>query len=434
MAKKKNKQHFNIVKFIISFIVAFPCSVVIFLITIPFLNTSNNIATGQVLFNLIKINVIFAAVTALINLLTFKLNKFKYLGYSFIIYLILGIFLSIFVLSSNTTNNNSQNNNNLTTISDWNSCNEQENLQKAKACTYSINTDTGTGSGFGIENNYLVTNFHVIDGARKIFTFTSESGDKEIPVKLWAYSEKEDLAILKIDQGVSSCNLINSDNLPLAETLYAIGWPLGLSGESSITKGTFSRKIKDGSTEIIQTDTPINPGNSGGPLVSRCGIIGINQSIIRWSDSKTPAEGIGFAISSSHLIPLVKSLIANGSEISLPVSSENSINYQSNNQGQNNNQGSNGYTGYDVNGWVGARDTTRRLLEYWNSSAVGGYDQGKVAAIKDLLIRMSSVMENIIPKMQRGVALSSEEDRLLGEWNSMYSNVNNLIFQLKYNR
>lgn len=196
-------------------------------------------------------------------------------------------------------------------------CKEQESLAKVKSCTYLVQTNLGHGSGFYIPGGYIVTNRHVIEGASKIFT---PKDDKDIPLTLWGYSKDEDLAVLKSPFEATSCEFTDSTKIPLAETLYAIGWPFSPEGESSITRGIYSRSLKaiEG-PEFIQTDAAINPGNSGGPLVGKCGIVGINTAKISWSDPNTPTEGFGFAISSNTAKSIVSQLITEGKPTNLPV-------------------------------------------------------------------------------------------------------------------
>lgn len=435
MVKKSNSSN-KIVRFVFKpiglYLIALILSFLLFLVMIPFLSAVDNLPETQKAAvgaqNLWRIVGYYGLATIVIAGLTFYKKRYIFVGIAFITYWVLGTVLVIFINSPTDLQSSS-----VVSLADWNACKEQDSLQQAKSCSFPINTDKGTGSGFGYRDTYIVTNYHVIEGGDKVWTYTSDTGVQEVSLKVWGYSEKDDIAILKVEKPIQSCSLISSDNIPLAETLYAIGWPIGLEGESSITKGTFSRKYTLDGQELIQTDTAINPGNSGGPLVSRCGVVGINQSIIRWSDSQTPAEGLGFAISSSKALPVINNIVENGHEQNIPQAKQSQSKYDTNNYSYG--QGySSGFSasGYDVNGWINARNTTRELFSFWNSNAVGGYDQGKVAIIRDLLVRMSSVVENIVPKLEKGQSLSSEENRLLGEWNGMYSKVTTLIYQVKY--
>lgn len=208
-------------------------------------------------------------------------------------------------------------------------CNEQESLAKVKNCTVLVlRDDGGHGSGFLFlgSTGFIVTNRHVIEGAKKLSTWHG----KEEPLTLWGYSEDEDIAVLKTEVEFPTCNWANSQNIGLAETLYAVGWPNQSYGESSVTKGIFSRfiKTKEGA-EFIQTDAALNPGNSGGPLVNKCGVVGINTTKVVWSDQDTPSEGSGFAYTSEYIKPIIDKLILEGSPKQLPVGQISSRHYSS---------------------------------------------------------------------------------------------------------
>lgn len=236
------------------------------------------------------------------------------------LFIVIGVVLVGVAVNSSKFNNllNSlaSSSNNSKTVSEP-VCREQESLAKVKSCTYLVQTNLGHGSGFYVSGGYIITNRHVIEGANRIFT---TKDDEDIPLTLWGHSKDEDLAVLKAPFDALSCNWADSRSIPLAETLYAIGWPFSPEGESSVTRGIHSRSLKaiEG-PEFIQTDAAINPGSSGGPLVGQCGIIGINTAKISWSDPNTPTEGFGFAISSNTAKPIVERLIAEGKPINLPV-------------------------------------------------------------------------------------------------------------------
>lgn len=201
-------------------------------------------------------------------------------------------------------------------IKDRRICNEQESLKTAKLCTFGIlRDDGGHGSAMAFQKNYLVTNKHVIEGAKTLKT--SVNGKLE-ELTVWNYSPTLDVAILKLPQlaGESlSCKWFDSSQLQTAEVLYAIGWPGELTGESTITRGIFSRLNKfESGVEFVQTDAAINPGNSGGPLINQCGVVGINTLKEYWTNEQLPRplEGLGNALSSNILIPLVENLIKEG--------------------------------------------------------------------------------------------------------------------------
>lgn len=201
-----------------------------------------------------------------------------------------------------------------------NKCSVEGTLKKAKDCTFVVmRDDGGHGSGFSVSPGYLVTNKHVIEGANKLTTWIN--GEKELTV--WNYSPTMDIAVLKLPSDMPTCEWYESSNLKTAETLYTVGWPLSPTGSSTVTKGIFSRLNQfDAGLEFIQTDAAINPGNSGGPLLSNCGVVGINTLKESWSNEELPRplEGLGNALSSRILKPLVTDLIKQGELTEIPKS------------------------------------------------------------------------------------------------------------------
>jgi S1-C subfamily serine protease len=116
-----------------------------------------------------------------------------------------------------------------------------------------LRDDGGHGTGFVINQGYLITNKHVIEGAEKLTVYLN--GEKEVPV--WNYSQNLDLAILKLPDNspINTCNWFDSDQLNIAEELYTFGWPNNPTGDSTVTKGIYSRtnKYEDGTEDIQPT-------------------------------------------------------------------------------------------------------------------------------------------------------------------------------------
>ncbi|MBM4462607.1 MAG: PDZ domain-containing protein [Chloroflexi bacterium] len=173
----------------------------------------------------------------------------------------------------------------------------------------------GAGSGVLIDpHGYVVTNSHVVEGARNIKVTLSDG--RTFNATKWVTDPWTDLAVVRIDPGTESLPfahfLRNSlEKLEVLEDVVAVGNALALSGGPTWTKGVVSNlgrsiRISDDVVlhDIIQTDAAINPGNSGGPLVNLAGqVVGINTAIA------AKAENIGFAISTDTAIPVVSSLI-----------------------------------------------------------------------------------------------------------------------------
>ncbi|NMB27964.1 MAG: PDZ domain-containing protein [Tissierellia bacterium] len=174
----------------------------------------------------------------------------------------------------------------------------------------------GVGSGVIVDSNgYILTNSHVIgDGKAKEITVLFEDGGEKPGKVLW-YDPTLDLAMVKVDaNGLPVATLGDSDKLEVGEIAIAIGNPLGLEFERTVTSGIISglhRTIKIDESNIIedliQTDASINPGNSGGPLLNGKGeVVGINTAKI------TTAEGLGFSIPINIVKPIIDQVIKKG--------------------------------------------------------------------------------------------------------------------------
>ena len=169
---------------------------------------------------------------------------------------------------------------------------------------------------------YLVTNTHVISGAKKVDIRLAD-GNK-VPGEIVGSDTYSDISVVRIsaDKVKSVAEFGDSSKLTVGETAIAIGSPLGSNYANTVTQGIISSlnrnvslKSEDGqtiSTQAIQTDTAINPGNSGGPLVNIQGqVIGITSSKIA-SNGGTSVEGLGFAIPSNDVINIINQLETNG--------------------------------------------------------------------------------------------------------------------------
>lgn len=169
------------------------------------------------------------------------------------------------------------------------------------------------GMGTGVildERGYIATNFHVVDGVKKI---TVTTADRETYVAdLLSHDAKTDLAIIKIDvhEKLPVIAIGASHDLMPGETVVAVGNAYGY--EHTVTRGIVSAlhrtvQVSDAQSyeELIQTDASINPGNSGGPLLNINGqMIGINVAV------RAGAQGIGFAIPADKALATVADLLS----------------------------------------------------------------------------------------------------------------------------
>jgi len=168
----------------------------------------------------------------------------------------------------------------------------------------------GLGSGFIVSSDgYVVTNNHVVDGAKDIEVVLAD--ESKYKAKVVGTDPKTDLALLKIKAPgeLPYVKFGNSDALEIGDWVLAIGNPFGLG--HTVTAGIVSAKgrvLGMGSyDDFVQTDAPINPGNSGGPLFNLRGeVMGVNTAII------ARGQGIGFAIPSNIAENIIKQLKGNG--------------------------------------------------------------------------------------------------------------------------
>ena len=153
------------------------------------------------------------------------------------------------------------------------------------------------GSGVLVDaTGFVLTNNHVIEGARMIMVRLAD--ERELEAQVVGRDSRTDVALLRLrEQGqFPAARLGDSDALRVGEWVVAIGNPFGL--EQTVTAGIVSAKgrvIGAGPyDDFIQTDAAINPGNSGGPLFNTQGeVVGINSAIFSQSGGSV---GIGFAI------------------------------------------------------------------------------------------------------------------------------------------
>jgi putative serine protease PepD len=178
---------------------------------------------------------------------------------------------------------------------------------------------SGSGWVYGSDGT-IVTNDHVVDGARSVSVRFTEHG-QPIAAKVVGTDPSTDVAVLQIDAskvegGVKPLQLADSKQIEPGQPAIAIGSPFGLQG--TVTSGIVSalgREIQapNGFTisGVIQTDAAINPGNSGGPLLDEQGrVIGINSQIA--TNGTNANSGVGFAVPIDTVKQVVPQLKADG--------------------------------------------------------------------------------------------------------------------------
>lgn len=197
-----------------------------------------------------------------------------------------------------------------------------ELLEQVNNSVVVITTITSTGSGLGsgfivTEDGYIVTNYHVVEGNKKISVQLYDGNSYE--ATLVGYSDPDDIAVIKIDaKKLPAITLGKSSNCYVGERVYAIGCPDGYELAWSITMGIISHTDRDikmydnsGNIEktmhLIQTDVAVNHGNSGGPLVNTRGEV---VGIVTLKISNT--AGLGFAIPIDSALEIIEAIIETG--------------------------------------------------------------------------------------------------------------------------
>jgi serine protease Do len=183
-----------------------------------------------------------------------------------------------------------------------------------------VESGTGTGVVFKIDggNAFIVTNNHVIEGAKEL-QITVYDG-KKTTAEIIGADPLSDLAVLKIDAKYADSALAfgDSNSIRAGDPVLAIGNPLGLDLSNTVTRGivsavdrtvSVSTSAGEWDLNVIQTDAAINPGNSGGALMNTSGqVMGINSLKI----SEDNVEGLGFAIPSNDVVAIINEIMEKG--------------------------------------------------------------------------------------------------------------------------
>ena len=170
------------------------------------------------------------------------------------------------------------------------------------------------GSGFIFKDQYLLTNFHVVEDATEIIVSLNDR--REFLAEVVGVDPLSDLAVLKIDgKSLPKVKIGKSEDVKVGDWVVAIGSPF--SFDFSVTAGIISAKGRSIQNQnignyvpFIQTDVAINPGNSGGPLFDLDGeVIGINAQIYSRSGGY---QGLAFAIPIDVAMEVADQLIDDG--------------------------------------------------------------------------------------------------------------------------
>ncbi len=158
------------------------------------------------------------------------------------------------------------------------------------------------GSGFVIDDGYIASNYHVIEGAASGHVKLAGEQKTFKIIGVVACDKSVDLAILKVDaMSLSALPLSLRDDVQIGEAVYAAGNPRGL--ENTFSQGIVSAFRDLGSFKLLQITAPISPGSSGGPIADEKGeVIGIAVATYRGG------QNLNFAIPVSALKILQKAV------------------------------------------------------------------------------------------------------------------------------
>lgn len=177
-------------------------------------------------------------------------------------------------------------------------CNEKDTVEKVRRSVVRVVGGESEGSGFAFQKGgFILTNFHVIDSEPNPKVILPDNTFETAQVIM---ADKDaDLAVIKIKKDLPVVSFACLGGVCPAEEVLAIGYPLGgdLPGESSVIRGSFSRRTKDkkNGVQYLQTDMTMVSGISGGPMVTICGeVVGINTAGLLLG-------GMGIAISSDSI-------------------------------------------------------------------------------------------------------------------------------------
>ena len=177
-----------------------------------------------------------------------------------------------------------------------------DNVERVTAATFQVQTATGTGTAFYIGNGEWITNHHVVDTASSAALV---HGGTRLTATVAGSLPGYDLALLRVQPPTSVGALGFASARPaLASAVSAVGFPAGVSGTPSITRGIVSKHpplsqfggfARDG--VMVQIDAEINPGNSGGPIVDDCGnVAGVATIKFFTASDGRDLDGIGFGV------------------------------------------------------------------------------------------------------------------------------------------
>jgi hypothetical protein len=168
-------------------------------------------------------------------------------------------------------------------------------IGRAMPAVVRVETPRGSGSGFFVARDTILTNVHVV--TNNVFVTIRKPDGSTVQAHVDSATAEFDIAVLRVQTIDPSQPVLamGSGHARPGQEIVALGSPLGL--QNTVTRGIVSAVRQVGGVTLVQTDAAINPGNSGGPLVDRAGqVIGIATMGIQSS----VAQGLSFGIAIEH--------------------------------------------------------------------------------------------------------------------------------------
>jgi len=176
----------------------------------------------------------------------------------------------------------------------------EEIISRVSPAVVRVETKTGTGTGFFIRPDTILTNVHVVTDNMSVVVRRANGATQQARVE--STTPELDIAILRVEGGAPDQPVVvlgSAAHARPGQEVLALGSPLGL--QNTVTRGIVSALRRVGDVTLVQTDAAINPGNSGGPLIDRSGqVIGITTMGVR------SAQGLSFAVAIDHAVDLLQ--------------------------------------------------------------------------------------------------------------------------------
>jgi hypothetical protein len=167
--------------------------------------------------------------------------------------------------------------------------------------TVTVVSENGFGSGFYVLPNVIVTNYHVVEGAKDVYCVPANE-DYKLRVSGYMGIDKDaDLILLKVEGAAEEPLPMAQGRINTGQVVYAIGTPEGMSG--TISNGIVSAVRDAGGVKLLQITAPVSHGSSGGPVLNRMGqVVGVSTLM------HSEGQNLNFAVDYHHISALMRNM------------------------------------------------------------------------------------------------------------------------------